>query len=368
MQSTNVPAKVPLPFASSGTKNVIPTASQVGVTPGAASLTDGFPPLTFTPLSAGGVPPSGSDFNGIFNLITAIQQWQSAGGFFPFDSAFATSIGGYPQGALLAKVSGPGFWLCTANSNSANPDTGGSGWVEFDPAAVQSGTFSYAADTGSATAYAVTLAPAPAALTDGMMVWFKAANTNTGESTLNVNGLGALSITSQGSAIVAGTIVAGAYYGTLYSSSANAWLLVAQSAGVMAGALTQSAADARYIQRSTGLQFAVGSAGTLTANQYIAGYQAVSAVTFPADFSGSGMAALVAATASQKINIVKVVSGNTTGSVVGTATFAASRTVATFQSSGAAVTLAAGDRLLAQVASTADATLATITGTLVGSI
>lgn len=76
MQASNIPSKVPLPFANSGTKNAIPTASQIGVTPGAASLTDGFPPLTMTPLASGGVPPAGADFNGILNLITAIQQWQ----------------------------------------------------------------------------------------------------------------------------------------------------------------------------------------------------------------------------------------------------------------------------------------------------
>ncbi|OYV47724.1 MAG: hypothetical protein B7X10_04190, partial [Burkholderiales bacterium 21-58-4] len=366
--STNAPAKVPLPFPSSGTKNAIPTASQIGITPGAASLTDGFPPLTFTPLSAGGVPPAGADFNGIFNLITAIQQWQSAGGFFQFDSSFATSIGGYPLGALLAKASGTGFWLCTANNNSANPDTGGAGWVEFDPAAVQSGAFNYALDTGSANTYVVALKPAPTALTDGMMIWFKALTANTGASTLNLNGLGAIPITGAGAAIGAGVIVANGYYGVMYSSAANAWLLVAQSAGVIAGALTLSAADARYVQRSTGLQFAVGSSGTLTANQYLSGYQAISAVTFPANFSGSSMSALVAATGSQTIKFVKILSGNTSGSVVGTATFAARGTVATLETSGSAVSLAAGDKLLAQVPSTADATLATIVGTLVGSI
>jgi hypothetical protein len=130
MQASQIPSKVPLPFANSGTKNAIPTASQIGVTAGAASLTDGFPPLTFTPIASGGVPPSGADFNGVLNLITAVQQWQCAGGSFKFDAAFAASVGGYPKGAVLIKATNDGFWISTTDSNSANPDTGGAGWSD----------------------------------------------------------------------------------------------------------------------------------------------------------------------------------------------------------------------------------------------
>lgn len=136
MQFSNIPPKVPLPFANSGTKNTIPVPSQEGITPGAASLTTGFPPLTFTPVVSGGVPPFGADFNGILNLITAIQQWQSAGGFFTYDSAFATEIGGYPLGAVLLKATGIGLWQSTVDSNMSDPDTGGSNWLSFNPTAV----------------------------------------------------------------------------------------------------------------------------------------------------------------------------------------------------------------------------------------
>lgn len=131
MLASNIPAKIPLPFASSGTKNAIPTGSQIGITAGAASLTDGFPPLTFTPLAAGGVPPAGADFNGILNMITSIQRWQSAGGSFQYDSAFSALVSGYPKGAVLSKTGGNGFWLCTVDANSTNPDTGGAGWSDL---------------------------------------------------------------------------------------------------------------------------------------------------------------------------------------------------------------------------------------------
>lgn len=122
MLSSAIPSKVPLPFANAGTKTTIPTASQIGITPGAASLTDGFPPLTMTPIAAGGIPPSGADFNGILNLITAVQQWQSAGGIFKYDSAFSTEIGGYPAGAVLMSTDNKTYWLNLADNNATDPD------------------------------------------------------------------------------------------------------------------------------------------------------------------------------------------------------------------------------------------------------
>lgn len=132
MQSTNIPSKIPLPFAyaaGGGYINPIPVASQIGITDGRASLHDGFPPDTFTPINAGGVPPFGGDFNGILNEITAIQQWQEAGGFFPFDPTFAATVNGYPKGAVIQSNTQAGYWLSTIENNSNNPDAGGAGWV-----------------------------------------------------------------------------------------------------------------------------------------------------------------------------------------------------------------------------------------------
>ena len=134
MQSTNIPAKIPLPFANAAGptyKNVIPTASQIGITNGKASLADGFPPLTFQAISSGGIPPFGADFNGILNEVTSIQQWQEAGGFFAYDSVFSTAVGGYPKGAILQAATFDGLWLSSAENNTSNPDTGGAGWVSL---------------------------------------------------------------------------------------------------------------------------------------------------------------------------------------------------------------------------------------------
>jgi len=52
----------------------------------------------------------------------------------------------------------------------------------------------YAVDTGAANAYVVTLNPVPTAYVDGMVINVKMANPNTGNSTINVNGLGVKSV------------------------------------------------------------------------------------------------------------------------------------------------------------------------------
>ena len=134
MQASNAPSKIYTPFAVSGTKNSIPIPSQISTTPGKASYTDGFPPLTLTPVASGGVPPFGADFNGILNAITQIQQWQSGGGTFSYDATWNTDNSGYPKGALLLKADESGFWFNTTDGNATDPDASGAGWVDLGAA------------------------------------------------------------------------------------------------------------------------------------------------------------------------------------------------------------------------------------------
>jgi hypothetical protein len=221
MLSNSPPEKIPLPFANSGTRNTIPTDSQIAITPGAASLVDGFPPLTFTPLAAGGIPPYGADFNGIFHQITAIQQWQCAGGSFAYDASFSAKIGGYPRGAVLLRADGTGFWLNQTDSNTANPNTGGSDWVAFAP------DWTGGIDTGSANACLVAYSPAVTALTDGMVLWFKAAAANTGPATLNVNGLGAKPLVGGAhAALQGGEVIANGKCMVVYNATLASFVLI----------------------------------------------------------------------------------------------------------------------------------------------
>lgn len=133
MQYSQIPAKFTIPFANGATGGfirTIPAASQIGIAAGAASLTDGFPPITFAAIGSGGVPPSGQDFNGILNQITAWSRWQAAGALPQYDATFANAIGGYPYGALLASTTAGTIWINTADNNTSNPDAGGStGWT-----------------------------------------------------------------------------------------------------------------------------------------------------------------------------------------------------------------------------------------------
>ena len=86
-------------------------------------------------------------------------------------------------------------------------------------AGVQADAYTYAVDTGSVNALVVTLSPAPGALTAGLEVLVKAAATNTGASTLNVNGAGAQPIMAAGAPLAAGEIVAGRLYLLVYDGA-----------------------------------------------------------------------------------------------------------------------------------------------------
>lgn len=78
----------------------------------------------------------------------------------------------------------------------------------------------YYSDSGSANAYAVTLSPAITAYTTGLTFSFMAANTNTGASTIAVNGLAAKNFRKSVSvALSAGDIVAGQVYEVVYDGT-----------------------------------------------------------------------------------------------------------------------------------------------------
>lgn len=134
MQQSDAPTKFNIPWASSAVSPYvrnIPQASQIGIQNCAASLTDGFPPLTFVPASGGGCPPFGSDFNGIIKQITQWSRWGQANGPVFWDSAFSVAVGGYPKGAVLqSSVLAGRLWISTAENNLTNPDaTTAAGWT-----------------------------------------------------------------------------------------------------------------------------------------------------------------------------------------------------------------------------------------------
>ncbi|NPU23922.1 hypothetical protein [Bradyrhizobium denitrificans] len=86
------------------------------------------------------------------------------------------------------------------------------------PSGVQNGTWVWGgSDTGTANNYAVTCTPIPIAYKAGMGIRFKATNANSGASTINVNGLGAVAIKrAGGNALASGDIVSGQVVSLVY--------------------------------------------------------------------------------------------------------------------------------------------------------
>ena len=146
MDSTQLPAKFPIAFASAASPAYIqqvPTVYNAAI-PGSFGLDVGSPPETFLAPGAGGTPPLGEYFNGLMNQVTACLRWIQAGGVFQYDAAFQTAIGGYFKGAIVKNAAGTGFWTSTVENNLTNPDAGGAGWVVLQP-----NTYPWSAITGA---------------------------------------------------------------------------------------------------------------------------------------------------------------------------------------------------------------------------
>lgn len=95
---------------------------------------------------------------------------------------------------------------------------------------IQRKVMTYAADTGTANAYAAQYVPALLSVTDGTEVEFKARAANTGASTFNPNGLGASPIlTLGGNALTGGEIPAGSQVRVKWNATLSSWLIVSAS-------------------------------------------------------------------------------------------------------------------------------------------
>ncbi len=220
LDQVDVPPQFPIPWGNSAGSNYIrniPEASQIGSQNCAASLTDGFPPLTFTPSSQGGCPPFGQDMNGVLKQLSQWSRWQGAGAHPIYDSSFSASIGGYPSGAILANAATTGcFWVSTVDDNASNPDTGGANWNASCPGGGVGST-----SGGSANAQTVTATGF--VLKRGQQLTFTAGFTNTGLLRVNPNGTGNVDVyrrTQLGAgATVGGEVVAGQMVQLIYDGT-----------------------------------------------------------------------------------------------------------------------------------------------------
>lgn len=98
-----------------------------GAAPNSATYQVGFPPVTMQSIASNGMPPKGSDLNGVLYDITDNLVFLTQGGGYGFDSAYATSIGGYPLNARLRLANGDIVKsIISGNTNDPNVDT--TGW------------------------------------------------------------------------------------------------------------------------------------------------------------------------------------------------------------------------------------------------
>lgn len=98
MQSLDLPQILASAIAENGIKNPIPqnpTGTYL------ASVEEGYPEITITPIAEGGIPPAGGDLNGMFNLLSQFYFFNQNGGTYTFNSSVSSAIGGYPLGAVL---------------------------------------------------------------------------------------------------------------------------------------------------------------------------------------------------------------------------------------------------------------------------
>lgn len=117
------PKLIVKPFAKNGQKNVIPENYETSMDSNQATWDQGFGQITMLPVTAGGLPPKGQDFNGILNQISESIVYQSQDGRFKFSPEYAESIGGYPKGAILQSDDEKKEYQSLIDNNKVNFNT-----------------------------------------------------------------------------------------------------------------------------------------------------------------------------------------------------------------------------------------------------
>jgi hypothetical protein len=99
-------------------------------------------------------------------------------------------------------------------------------------AGIQNNALTYAIDTGTANSYVVSYSPPVTQLTDGMMLSFKAKNTNTTSSTISINGLSSVPLYSQSQqALQGGEVISNGIVEFVWNSSLSAFVLTCNTGG-----------------------------------------------------------------------------------------------------------------------------------------
>ena len=106
-----------------------------------------------------------------------------------------------------------------------------------DNSAILRGTTYLGVDSGTANAVEITLTDPRTDYQDGDQITWKATNTNTGATTIDIDGVGAVTLVgADGTSIGAGDIATGLYYTAIFDSANNRWQMLGASAAALAAA------------------------------------------------------------------------------------------------------------------------------------
>lgn len=119
---------------------------------------------------------------------------------------------------------------------------------------IQSGEMQFGTDSGSANAYSVRLTPGVTALSDGMRISFRPANSNSGSSTLNVSGLGSQPlVNAYGAALISGELSSSSIATVMWNATLSSWMLMSSTSAfptvptASAGTSTKQAASTEFV-------------------------------------------------------------------------------------------------------------------------
>ena len=125
------PYMVKIPFCNTGNKNAIQLTQQAGQDPEDATYQEGFPPVTMLNEDAGGLPPKGLDFNGIFYELSSPIAHYCRGDRIQFDATYAAAIGGYAKGWIVASNDYQKDYISLVDNNLADPNGTNTTWAVY---------------------------------------------------------------------------------------------------------------------------------------------------------------------------------------------------------------------------------------------
>ncbi|MDL2169767.1 hypothetical protein [Asaia sp. HumB] len=116
----------------------------------------------------------GEDMNGALRMLATAAQNYESGVFPPFSASFAQSVGGYPQGCVVADPTTAGlFWVSTADNNLTTPGADGASWVNLFAGLVANAGSANGGINGGITEAAIDGSTKGPTFRDGEGTWYQ---------------------------------------------------------------------------------------------------------------------------------------------------------------------------------------------------